>query len=72
MYHIKFDPGVPKDLSKIHPDIVNQIKDKIYKHLAYLPYELGERLKYKYRGLYRYRHGDYRVVYKILEEKKPY
>ena len=42
---------------------------KVENFLAKDPINRGERLLYKYKGLYRYRFEDYRVIYEIVKSE---
>ena len=59
---VTYKASVERDLEK--PDIAEARKllGKIEKELARDP-AMGEPLKGEFRGLYRYRIGDYRVIY---------
>lgn len=46
-----------------------KILDKVDLYLAQAPTELGKPLKGEYKGLYRYRFGNYRIIYKISIEQ---
>ncbi len=46
-----------------------RILNKIEKHLAKNPKELGRPLAGQFQGLWRYRVGDFRVIYKVAEEE---
>jgi mRNA interferase RelE/StbE len=49
--------------------MANKIADKVENYLAQDPINRGERLLYKYKGLYRYRFEDYRVIYEITKSE---
>ena len=46
-----------------------KILDKVELYLAQKPIELGKPLKGEYKSLYRYRFGNYRVIYSVSIEK---
>ena len=46
-----------------------RILNKIEKHLAKDPKEWGRPLVGQFQGLWRYRVGDFRVIYKVAEEE---
>lgn len=54
-----------KDLPSINRNIALKLEEKINNYLAQSPKELGKALVGKYSGLYRYRYGDYRIIYEI-------
>jgi|FreactcultureFD7_1027221.scaffolds.fasta_scaffold71689_2 mRNA interferase RelE/StbE len=54
------------DFKNISPDIAIQIKKRIDEYLVQSPKELGKVLTgKKYKGLFRYRYGNYRILYEI-------
>lgn len=53
------------DLKNITHKTALKIDEKINSYLAQSPKELGKPLTGKYQGLYRYRYGDYRIIYEI-------
>lgn len=70
MYTILYDLGSKqKDYDKISPPVRKIIKEAIEKKLTVDPVAFGKPLKYSLKGYRRLRVGDYRVIYKIIEEK---
>lgn len=65
MFKVLISSEALDDLRSINPDIALRIKNKIDTYLAQSPKKLGKQLNDKYRGLYRYRYGNYRVLYEI-------
>ncbi len=57
------------DLKNIPSDIALKIYNRVEKYLTIAPKELGKALTGNYNGSYRYRYGDYRVIYKILDKE---
>lgn len=68
MYQIKFKASVQKDLKKIDNAMGKKIIEKIYSALSKNP-KIGLPLKGNGKGLWRYRIGDYRIVYKFNDEE---
>ena len=66
-YKIAFKKSVSRDLKKIRRDEMEKILDKIEQELPEkadtLPILTG-----KFAGLRKFRIGDYRVIYSIIEE----
>jgi len=60
---------VEQDLRKLDKSIVKKILTRIETYLVRDPKELGKPLKGEFRGYWRYRWGDYRVIYKISERE---
>lgn len=66
-YKIAFKKSVSRDLKKIDKDQAERILSKIEKDLP----EKADRsplLTIKFAGLRRFRVGDYRVIYTIIED----
>ena len=67
-YNISFKSSVSKDLKKIDKKKLKEILDKIETELSKNA-EGNPTLKGKFSGLRKYRVGDYRVIYTILNNK---
>ena len=65
MYKVIWKDEASEQLAKIDRTTAKKIKDKVKNYLVQDPINLGEPLSYEYQGLYRYRYGDYRVIYEI-------
>lgn len=60
-----------KDLEEIDRQDAAGIIERVKTHLVQNPAGLGRPLKGIFKGLFRYRYGDYRIVYAIdMAEKK--
>jgi len=59
-----------KDLKKFDRTIAKKIVEKVKNYLIQDPLKLGIPLKGNLKGLYRYRVGEYRVIYVIDKEEK--
>jgi mRNA interferase RelE/StbE len=60
-----------KDLEEIDRQDAAGIIERVKSHLVQNPAGLGRPLKGIFKGLFRYRYGDYRIVYAIdMAEKK--
>jgi mRNA interferase RelE/StbE len=68
MYKVKWENNTEKELYNI-PHFEKLLK-KVDAYLARSPKELGKPLSGEYKGLYRYRYGDYRIIYQIYEADK--
>ena len=66
MFKISFKKSVAKDLKKISKDQIIRILDKIETNLSTSPEQFPE-LKGKFAGLRKYRVGNYRIIFAILE-----
>ena len=69
MYKILYLDSVQKDMERLDRPTRKRILNKIEKHLAKDPKELGRPLVGQFQGLWRYRVGDFRVIYKVAEEE---
>ena len=69
-YKILYDLGSKnKDYEKLSHEIREVIRKAIEKKLTVNPVAFGKPLKYSLKGYRRLRVGDYRVIYKIDEDK---
>ncbi len=69
MYKVAYLDSVEQDLKKLDKSTVRKILNRIETYLAKDPKELGKPLKGEFQGYWRYRWGDYRVIYKISEQE---
>ena len=69
MYKVVYLDAVEEDLKKLDKSTVKKILARIDTYLAQDPKELGRPLKGDFKGYWRYRWGDYRVIYKISERE---
>lgn len=69
MYKVAYLDRVEEDLKQLDKTITKKILARIETHLAVDPHGLGKPLKGDFHGYWRYRWGDYRVIYKISESE---
>ncbi len=69
IYTVKWDEDALEDLSSLGKTEAIRIVKKIESHLVKDPLNLGKPLTGNLAGLYRYRIGDYRVIYQIFENE---
>jgi mRNA interferase RelE/StbE len=69
MYKVIWKEKASKQLAQIDRIIAKKIKNKVKNYLAKDPINRGEPLDYGYKGLYRYRFSDYRVIYEVKEKE---
>lgn len=69
MYKVVYLDEVEEDLKKLDKSTARKILDRVERYLARAPKELGKPLKGDFQGYWRYRWGDYRVIYKIAEKE---
>lgn len=68
-YEVLWHEDSLKDLEKINKKEALKIVDKIENYLSIEPFSLGKPLKGHLKGFYRYRTGNYRVIYAIDKDK---
>lgn len=69
MYKVVYLDRVQDDFKKLDKTTIKKILTRIETHLAAHPKEFGKPLKGEFQGYWRYRWGDYRVIYKISEKE---
>lgn len=69
-YKVKWNEKVVGDLKKIDKKQAGKIIDKIKNYLIKEPASLVKPLKGMFKGMYRFRIGDFRVIYTINRKKK--
>lgn len=68
-YSVQWDERALEDLASLGKVEAVRIIKKVESHLARDPESLGKQLRAKLSGLYRYRIGDYRVIY-LLKKRE--
>ncbi len=70
-WKVEFDHRAQKELRKLDREIQKRLLTWISENLSGSndPREKGSSLKGKFRGLWRYRVGDYRIVCQIKDEE---
>lgn len=68
-YKVVYLDQVEKDLKKLDKSIAKKILARIETYLTLDPKGLGKELKGEFRGYWRYRWGDYRIIYKISDKE---
>ena len=69
IYKVVWKNTALKQLTKIDKKIAEKLTDKVETYLAKDPISRGKRLLYDYKGFYRYRCDDYRVIYEIKNQE---
>ena len=69
VYKVSYLDSVEDDLKRLDKPVVKGLLDKIEKVLAKDPKSLGKPLTGNFVGLWRYRVGDYRIIYKVAEKE---
>lgn len=68
-YIIEYDIEIEEKLRKLPKAIREMIRMAIEKKLTVDPISFGKPLRYSLKGYRRLRMGDYRVIYRIIEDK---
>jgi len=68
-YRIEYDVDIKEKLIILPKSIREIIKKAIEKKLTVDPIAFGKPLRYSLKGYRRLRVGDYRVIYKIIEDR---
>ncbi|WP_460596892.1 type II toxin-antitoxin system RelE family toxin [Geomonas sp. Red276] len=69
-FTVSYHPDVKaRDIPNINVDMRTRIRKAIETRLMIAPHEYGEPLRKSLKGYWKMRVGDYRVVFKILEEQ---
>lgn len=67
-YKLSYKSSVAKDLKRLHKEETRRILNGIEERILLNPLS-GKPLKGDFRGCYRYRFGDYRVIYAVINEE---
>lgn len=67
-YKIQYKRSVSRDLRKLDKAVAGRLLDQLEKDLAENP-ETHPLLKGAFAGLRKYRAGDYRVIYAVLDQE---
>ena len=68
-YVVRWDEEALDDLRKLGKAEAVRIVKKVDSHLKRDPLALGKPLTASLKGLYRYRIGDHRVIYQVIERE---
>ena len=69
VYSVVYADGIEKDLAKLNKPLRKKIIDKIERYLAQDPYGLGKPLTGIFKGFWRYRFDDYRIIYRVASHE---
>ncbi len=64
-YNILWDSKALSDLKQFDRTIAKKIVSKVTSYLVQDPINLGKTLSANFKGLMRYRFGDYRIIYEV-------
>jgi mRNA interferase RelE/StbE len=69
-FELRYHPDVKDvDLPKLNEKIKKRIKNAIESRLTAAPHQYGEPLKRTLKGYWKLRIGDYRVVFKVVQNE---
>ena len=68
MYTVEFENRCVRELKRLDRPVLKRALEIIENQIAKDPYN-AKHLTGKYRGLYSYLCGDYRIIYEIIENK---
>lgn len=68
-YKVKWHEKAVEDLKGVDKKSAKGIVEKVKTYLPQDPIALGKPLKGSFKGLYRYRFGDYRILYAVDREE---
>ena len=69
-FKVQWHEDIEQDLEKLDKATARKIIARINTYLVHDPMKLGKALTGQFAGLYRYRYGDYRVLYVMDLEKE--
>jgi len=69
VYKVVYLDQVEDDLKRLDKTAARKILARIETYLVQDPKRLGKPLTGEFHGYWRYRWGDYRVIYKIAEQE---
>ena len=69
-YNVKWHERAVEDLMGVDKKTAKGIVERMKIHLSQNPLSLGKPLKGIFKGLYRYRFGDHRLIYAIDHKEK--
>ena len=67
-YQVLYHRNINKDLKKLDKKIVDLFFSAVKERILKDPY-IGVRLKGRYRNLWKYRIGDFRIIYSINKDE---
>ncbi len=68
-YVVEYDIRIEEKLKKIPKTMRTRIREAIEKRLMNSPFNYGKPLTGGWRGYRRLRVGDYRIIYRVYEER---
>ena len=69
-YNVKWQEKAIEDLKNLDKQTAKGIIERVKTNLSPDPISLGKPLKGMFKGLFRYRYGDYRIIYALDRKEK--
>jgi mRNA interferase RelE/StbE len=69
-YNVKWQEKAIEDLRNLDKQTAKGIIERVKTYLSQDPISLGKPLKGMFKGLFRYRYGDYRIIYALDRKEK--
>ena len=69
VYNVEYAEGVEKELARLDKSLRLKVVNKIEHYLAKDPEGLGKPLTGVFKGFWRYRFDDYRIIYRIRHKE---
>lgn len=69
-FKVHWHEGIRNDLAQLDKAMARKVISRINTYLVHDPLKLGKALTGQFAGLYRYRYGDYRVLYALDLEQE--
>ena len=69
-YNVKWQEKAIEDLKNLDKQNAKAIMERVKIYLSQDPISMGKPLKGMFKGLFRYRYGDYRIIYALDRKGK--
>jgi len=69
-FHIQYAPNVADEVKKLPLNMLARIRRTVEERLTDNPFALTKPLQYSFKGQWRLRVGDYRVIFRVDEMLK--
>mgnify|MGYP001337948192 CR=1 FL=1 len=69
-YNVKWQEKAIEDLKNLDKQTAKGIIERVKTYLSQDPISPGKPLKGMFKGLFRYRYGDYRIIYALDRKEK--
>jgi mRNA interferase RelE/StbE len=69
-YNVKWQEKAIEDLRKLDKQTAKGIIEMVKIYLSQDPISLAKPVKGMFKGLFRYRYGDYRIIYALERKEK--